>query len=214
MEAPLARKFVNSSLAKFYKDSAIKMVRSWTHRSFAEFCDVNDCIYRLEDFDLSYRKCYSSAICATALANEIPYDHCKKTMEIFMYRHMYINLPMICSKSSNTGSFCSEESYGLFLQSPECYIRFMIPVLSEKTCSAECVSLWAHAQSNSPGCTRHLEYHAQRLTGITLKFMRDLISAAKDPEKREFMDHLPKHFRTFQQACMGPATTLAPGLVV
>ena len=55
MQAPMARKFVNSSLAKFYKDSAIKMVQSWTHRSFEEFCDVHDCIYRLEDFDLSYR---------------------------------------------------------------------------------------------------------------------------------------------------------------
>ena len=131
-----------------------------------------------------------------------------------MYRQMYINLPMICSKSSTTGSFSSEESYSLFLQSPDCYIRCMIPFLNEKTCSAECVSLWSQAQSISPGCTRHLEYHTQRLTRITLKFMRDLISAATDPEKREFMEHPPKHCMTFQQACMGPATTLPPSLVV
>ncbi|CAE7779055.1 CRYZ [Symbiodinium sp. CCMP2592] len=199
MQAPMAQEFVNSSLAKFYKDHAIKMVQSWTHRSLKEFCD-GDCLNGLESFDTSYAKCYSSAICAAALSKEIPYDHCKKTMEAFMLRSMRIEQAMICSKSSMSDYFCAEERNTLLLQSPECYIRFMTPVLDERTCSAECVAEWSEARSLHPGCSSFLERQTQAVTTMTLEFMRELISGMKDPDMRKALDHLPKHFMTFQQA--------------
>eukprot|EP00439_Symbiodinium_sp_Y106_P031419 s911_g3.t1 len=148
MQAPMAQEFVNSSLAKFYKDHAIKMVQGWTHRSLKEFCD-GDCLNGLESFDTSYAKCYSSAICAASLSKEIPYDHCKKTMETFMLQIMHIQQAMICSKSSMSDYFCAEERNTLLLQSPECYIRFMTPVLDERTCSAECVAQWSEAHHDT-----------------------------------------------------------------
>ncbi|CAE7942433.1 CRYZ [Symbiodinium necroappetens] len=199
MQAPMAQEFVNSSLAKFYKGQAIKMVQGWTHRSLKEFCD-GDCLNGLESFDASYAKCYSSAICAAALSKEIPYDHCKKTMETFILRTMRIEQAMICSKSSMSDYFCAEERNTLLLQSPECYIRFMTPVLDERTCSAECVSQWSEAQSLHPGCSSFLQRQTQAVSTMTLWFMRELISGAKNPEMRKALDHLPKHFMTFQQA--------------
>ena len=33
--------------------------------------------------------------------------------------------------------------------------------------------------------------------------MRELISGMKDPDMRKALDHLPKHFMTFQQARSG-----------
>ncbi|CAE7886359.1 CRYZ [Symbiodinium sp. KB8] len=212
MQAPMAQEFVNSSLAKFYKGQAIKMVQGWTHRSLKEFCD-GDCLNGLESFDASYAKCYSSAICAAALSKEIPYDHCKKTMETFILRTMRIEQAMICSKSSMSDYFCAEERNTLLLQSPECYIRFMTPVLDERTCSADCVAQWSEAQSLHPGCSSFLQRQTQAVSTMTLWFMRELISGAKNPEMRKALDHLPKHFMTFQQACMGPATAMRPSVM-
>ncbi|CAE7495546.1 CPK29, partial [Symbiodinium sp. CCMP2456] len=148
VQAPMAQEFVNSSVAKFYKDHAIKMVQSWTHRSLKEFCD-GDCLNGLESFDASYAKCYSSAICAAALSKEIPYDHCKKTMETFMLRTMHIEQAMICSKSSMSDYFCAEERNTLLLESPQCYLLFFTPVLDKRTCSAECVAQWSEALISS-----------------------------------------------------------------